>query len=100
MGISAIFLSFEVARYCTQAHAGVPTGYGNSDQPALGYVMPKIALTDRFCATAKTLAGARGKAMDARGHVERRQDPRITLDGRGAAEMTVAGLVEAYLADP
>jgi integrase len=114
--------------------------------------MPKIALTDRFCATAKplagvrtdffdetisglalrvtesghrswsfhftsprngkrarltigtypgtTLAGARGKAMDARGHVERGQDPRITLDGRGAAEMTVAGLVEAYLADP
>jgi hypothetical protein len=114
--------------------------------------MPKIALTDRFCVTAKplagvrtdffdetiaglalrvtesgrrtwtyhftsprdgkrarltvgtypatSLAGARGKAMDARGHVERGQDPRITLDGRGAAEMTVTGLVEAYLADP
>jgi integrase len=114
--------------------------------------MPKIALTDRFCATAKpltgsrtdffdesitgltlrvtesgrrtwtyhftsphdgkrarltigtypatTLAGARGKAMDARAHVERGQDPRITLAGHGAAEMTVAGLVEAYLADP
>jgi integrase len=152
MGISNTFPSLAVAGCCIQARAGVPTGYGNSDQATRGYVMPKISLTDRFCATAKplagvrtdffdetiaglalrvtesghrtwtyhftsprdgkrarltigtypatTLAGARGKAMDARGHVERGQDPRITLDGRGAAEMTVAGLVEAYLADP
>jgi len=113
--------------------------------------MPKIALTDRFCATVKPLAGrtdffdetvaglalrvtetghrswsyhftsprdgkrarltvgsypattlaaARGKAMEARGHVERGQDPRLTLAGRGVAEMTVAGLVQVYLADP
>jgi integrase len=113
--------------------------------------MPKIALTDRFCATVKPLAGrtdffdemvaglalrvtvtghrswtfhftsprdgkrarltvgsypattlaaARGKAMEARGHVERGQDPRLTLAGRGLAEMTVAELVQVYLADP
>ena len=114
--------------------------------------MPKIALTDRFCATAKpldglrteyfdatvsglalrvtekghrswsylftsprdgkraratigtypatSLAAARGKALEARGHVEAGQDPRVALPGQGAAAMTIAGLIEVYLADP
>ncbi len=113
--------------------------------------MPRIALTDRFCATSKplsggrtdffdetvsglalrvadtghktwsyhftsprdgkrarltigvypatSLAGARGRAIEARGQVDLGQDPRLA--GRsGVAEMTVAALVEAFLADP
>lgn len=114
--------------------------------------MPTIALTDRFCAGAKPLAGkrtdyfdataqglalrvteqghrswcfhfrsprdgkraratigtypatslaaARGKALEARGHVDAGQDPRMVLAGQATAGMTVAGLVDAYLADP
>jgi integrase len=114
--------------------------------------MPTIALTDRFCAGAKTLAGkrtdyfdataqglalrvteqghrswcfhfrsphdgkraratigtypatslavARGKALEARGHVDAGQDPRLVLAGQATAGMTVAGLVDSYLADP
>jgi integrase len=113
--------------------------------------MPRVALTDRFCAGAKaleartdyfdetvpglalrvtqqghrswsflftsprdgkraratigtypgtSLAAARGKAIEARGYVEAGQDPRVVLAGQGAAGMTVAALVEAYLADP
>jgi len=115
--------------------------------------MPTVALTDRFCASAKTLkstprtdyfdetvpglalrvtehghrswcfhfrapgdgkraratigtypatslAAARGKAIEARQHVEAGQDPRRVLAGQGAAGMTLAGLVDAYLADP
>jgi integrase len=113
--------------------------------------MPRIALTDRFCSTAKaigkrtdyfdvtvaglslrvtesghrswcyvytsprddkraratigtypatSLAAARGKALEARGHVEGGNDPRVVLAGQGAAEMTVDGLIKAYLADP
>ena len=115
--------------------------------------MPTVALTDRFCASAKTLkstprtdyfdetvpglalrvtehghrswcfhfrapgdgkraratigtypatslATARGKAIEARQHVEAGQDPRRVLAGQGAAGMTLAGLVDAYLADP
>jgi integrase len=114
--------------------------------------MPTVALTDRFCATAKTigakrtdyfdttvrglalrvtqhgrrswcfhfrsprdgkraratigtypatgLAAARGKALEARGHVDEGRDPRLVLAGQGAADMTIAGLVESYLADP
>jgi integrase len=114
--------------------------------------MPTVTLTDRFCSTAKPLAGARtdyfdttvqglalrvtehgrrswcfhyrsprdgkraratigtypatslaaarGKALEARGHVDGGRDPRVVLAGQGAADMTVAGLIEAYLADP
>jgi integrase len=114
--------------------------------------MPTIALTDRFCAGAKALAGsrtdyfdktvpglalrvtehghrswcyhfrapgdgkraratigtypatslaaARGKALEARGHVEAGEDPRRILASQGAAAMTVKGLVDAYLGDP
>jgi integrase len=49
---------------------------------------------------ATSLAAARSKAMEARGHVDAGQDPRIVLAGQGAAGMTLAALVEAYLADP
>jgi hypothetical protein len=49
---------------------------------------------------ATSLAKARGKALEARGHVEAGQDPRLVLAGQAAAGMTVAGLVDAYLADP
>jgi integrase len=38
--------------------------------------------------------------LEARGHVEGGQDPRLVLAGQGAAAMTVAGLVDAYLVDP
>jgi integrase len=113
--------------------------------------MPTIALTDRFCASAKSrevqtdyfdttvpglalrvtnrgnrswcfhyrsprdgkraratigtypatsLAAARGKALEARQHVEAGNDPRLMLAGQATAGMTVAALVEAYLADP
>jgi integrase len=112
--------------------------------------MPRIALTDRFCATSKPLAGlrtdyfdetvpglalrvtetgrswsfnftsprdgkrarltigaypatslasARGRAIEARGQVNLGQDPRLASRS-GVAEMTVAALVEAFLADP
>jgi integrase len=46
------------------------------------------------------LAAARARALEARGLVEARQDPRVALAGQGAAEMTVSDLVAAYLADP
>lgn len=49
---------------------------------------------------ATTLAAARGKALEARGHVEAGKDPRLVLAGQATAGMTVAGLVDAYLADP
>jgi hypothetical protein len=114
--------------------------------------MPTVALTDRFCSTAKpvggvrtdyfdatvqglalrvtehgrrswcfhyrsprdgkraratigtypatSLAAARGKALEAKGHVDAGQDPRLVLAGQATAGMTVAGLVDAYLADP
>jgi integrase len=113
--------------------------------------MPTIALTDRFCAGAKSndgqidyhdatvpglalrvtehgrrtwcfhfrsprdgkrarasigtypstsLAAARGKALEARQHVEAGNDPRLVMAGQATAGMTVAVLVEAYLADP
>jgi hypothetical protein len=113
--------------------------------------MPRVALTDRFCSTAKplgvrtdyfdatvtglalrvteqghrswsflftsprdgrraratigtypgtSLAAARGKALEARGHVEVGNDPRLVLAGQATAGMTVAALVDAYLADP
>jgi hypothetical protein len=114
--------------------------------------MPRVVLTDRFCATAKplngqrtdyfdktaqglalritehghrswcfhfrsprdgkraratigtypgtSLAAARGKALEARGHVEAGNDPRAVLAGQATAGLTVAGLVDAYLADP
>ena len=113
--------------------------------------MPTIALTDRFCSTAKalgtqtdyfdervaglclrvtnrgyrswcfhyrshrdgkraratigtypatSLAAARGKALEARGHVDAGTDPRDALAGQATTGMTVAVLVDAYLADP
>jgi integrase len=113
--------------------------------------MPRVHLTDRFCATVKprrsrtdyfdetvpglalrvtdqghrswsflftapgdgkraratigtypatSLAVARSKAIEARGFVEARQDPRLVLAGQASAGMTIAGLVAVYLADP
>ena len=114
--------------------------------------MPRVALTDRFCSSAKALGGlrtdyfdetvpglalrvteqghrswsylftsprdgkraratigtypatslaaARGKALEARGQVEAGNDPRLVLAGQASAGMTVARLVDAYLADP
>jgi hypothetical protein len=47
-----------------------------------------------------SLATARGKALEARGHVEAGNDPRLVLAGQATAGLTVAGLIEAYLADP
>ncbi|MPZ36590.1 MAG: tyrosine-type recombinase/integrase [Rhizobiales bacterium] len=47
-----------------------------------------------------TLATARGKALEARGHVDEGNDPRLVLAGQATTGMTVAGLVDAYLADP
>jgi integrase len=49
---------------------------------------------------ATSLAAARGKAMEARGHVEAGNDPRLVLAGQATAGMNVAALVDAYLADP
>jgi hypothetical protein len=49
---------------------------------------------------ATSLAAARGKALEARGHVDAGNDPRVMLAGQATVAMTVAGLVEAYLADP
>ena len=49
---------------------------------------------------ATSLASARGKALEARGHVDAGQDPRLVLAGQATAGLTVAGLVDAYLADP
>ena len=49
---------------------------------------------------ATSLAAARGKASEAKGHVEAGRDPRVELAGQATAGMTVAGLVTAYLADP
>lgn len=49
---------------------------------------------------ATSLAGARGKALEARGHVDAGQDPRLVLAGQATAGLTVAALVDAYLKDP
>jgi integrase len=49
---------------------------------------------------ATSLAAARGKALEARGHVEAGNDPRLMLGGQSSAGMTFARLVSAYLADP
>ena len=113
--------------------------------------MPTVALTDRFCSTAKpikgrtdyfdetvqgltlrvtehghrswcfhyrsprdgkraratignypatSLASARGKALEARGHVDAGQDPRLVLAGQATAGLTVSDLVDLYVADP
>jgi integrase len=123
------------------------------DQPVARrfFPMPRVHLTDRFCATAKprrsrtdyfdeqvpglalritdqghrswsflftapgdgkraratigtypstSLAAARGKAIEARSLVEAKQDPRVVMARQAAAGRTMAGLVEAYLADP
>ncbi len=47
---------------------------------------------------ATSLAAARGRALEARGHVDGGQDPRNVLAGQATAGMTVAGLIAAYLA--
>jgi integrase len=49
---------------------------------------------------ATSLAAARGKAMEARGHVESGNDPRLVLAGQATAGMSMAALVDAYLVDP
>jgi integrase len=49
---------------------------------------------------ATSLAAARGKALEAKGHVDAGNDPRLVLAGQATAGMTLAALVEAYLADP
>jgi integrase len=49
---------------------------------------------------ATSLAAARGKALEARQHVEAGNDPRLMLAGQATAGMTVAALVAIYLADP
>jgi integrase len=113
--------------------------------------MPRVALTDRFCSSAKalgsqtdyfdktvpglalritdrghrswsflftsprdgkraratigtypatSLAAARGRALEARWHVDAGKDPRLVMAGQATAGMTMAGLIGAYLADP
>jgi integrase len=47
-----------------------------------------------------SLADARGKALEARQHVEAGNDPRLALPGQASAAMTVRALVSAYLDDP
>jgi integrase len=49
---------------------------------------------------ATSVAAARGKALEARQHVEAGNDPRLVMAGQATAGMTVAALLEAYLADP
>jgi integrase len=49
---------------------------------------------------ATSLAMARGRALEARGHVDAGNDPRLVLAGQGSAGMNIAALVDAYLADP
>jgi integrase len=49
---------------------------------------------------ATSLAAARGKALEARAHVEAGNDPRVVMAGQASAGMTVGGLIDAYLADP
>jgi integrase len=47
-----------------------------------------------------SLAAARGRALEARGHVDAGKDPRLVLAGQAAAGTTVEQVVDAYLADP
>jgi Arm DNA-binding domain len=49
---------------------------------------------------ATSVAAARGKAIDARSHVEAGNDPRLVMTGQARGGMTVAALVSACLADP
>jgi integrase len=49
---------------------------------------------------ATSLAAARGRALEARSHVEAGEDPRLVLAGQGTAAMTVASLIAAFLSDP
>jgi integrase len=49
---------------------------------------------------ATSLASARGRALEARQLVEAGNDPRPSMAGQATAGMTVASLVESYLADP
>ena len=47
---------------------------------------------------ATSLAAARTRAIEAKGHVEEGQDPRDVLAANAACAMTVVGLIESYLA--
>jgi integrase len=47
-----------------------------------------------------SLAAARGRALEARQHVEAGNDPRLIMAGQATAGMTVTALVNAFLADP
>ena len=49
---------------------------------------------------ATSLAMARGRALEAKGHVDAGSDPRLVLSGLASAGMTIAALVDAYLTDP
>jgi len=47
-----------------------------------------------------SLARARGKALEARGHIDAGQDPRLVLASQGTAQANIAALMGAYFADP
>ena len=105
-------------RFCSTAKAlGVRTDYFDVTAPGLAlrvteqghrswsflFTSPRDGKRARATIgtyPATSLAAARGKALEARGHVEAGNDPRLVLAGQSAAGMTVAALVEAYLADP
>jgi len=105
-------------RFCSSAKAlGIQTDYFDVTVPGLAlrvteggrrswsYLFTSPRDSKRARATIGTypstsLAAARGKALEARGHVEEGRDPRLVLAGQATAAMTVAGLVEGYLADP
>ena len=147
-------MQFSIAPRCGLLHPSArwrTHGVRETTKDCRGAFMPRVALTDRFCSTAKSIGGrtdyfdatvpglalrvteqghrswcylftsprdgkraratigtypatslaaARGKALEAKGHVEAGQDPRLVLAGQATAGMTVAGLVDAYLADP
>jgi integrase len=105
-------------RFCSAAKAiGARTDYFDATVPGLAlrvtgkghrswcylYTSPRDGKRTRATIgtyPATSLAAARGKALEARGHIEAGQDPRIKLPGQSAAGMTIAALVDAYLADP
>jgi integrase len=105
-------------RFCSTSKAvGVRTDYFDETVPGLAlrvteqghrswsYLFTSPRDGKRARATigtypATSLAAARGKALEARGHVEAGNDPRLVLAGQATAGMAVAGLVDAYLADP
>jgi integrase len=66
--------------FCTSPRDGKRARIGLGTYPAVG------------------LADARGRALEAAGHISGGNDPRRTLKAAGA--MTIADLAQAYLADP